>query len=147
MKSWLIVEEGAERGGTYHLSSKILTIGRGPANPIQIVDTSVSRQHAQLRFMEDHYIITDMNSRNGTFINTKRIRQPTPLQNGDTVQIGNVVMLYLTGDGPEDQPDLVKSWKKATATTRFASTIVLKTEDIETEAAMTDEFETPDVDS
>jgi pSer/pThr/pTyr-binding forkhead associated (FHA) protein len=131
MNSWLIVEEGPISGGSYRLRQGVLTIGRGPANPIQIVHPSVSRRHAQLRLVAAQYIITDLMSRNGTYVNSQRISEPTALNNGDVVQVGDIVALYLIGKGPEDQVDLVLSWKKASDTTRIARTSIMRASNID----------------
>ena len=131
MKNWLVIEEGHQSGGIFRLRQEVLTLGRGPANPIQIVDPSVSRQHAQLRKIEGSYWITDLSSHNGTYVNNRRIHKQTPLNNGDILSIGDVTLLYLVGETPSDQPDLVRSWKKSSATTRIAGTVAMQATDFD----------------
>ncbi len=131
MKSWLIIEEGHQSGGIFRLKQDILTVGRGPANPIQIVDRSVSRQHAQLKRIKNSYWITDLASRNGVYVNSRQISKQTPLRNGDILQIGDVMLLYLEGEAPSDQPDLVLSWKKSSETTRIAGTVAMQLKDLD----------------
>ena len=130
MDCWLILEEGPINGGTYRLRQEILTIGRSPANPVQVVHTSVSRRHAQLKRGEYGYILTDLTSRNGTYINGQLLKEPKRLRNGDIIQIGDIMLLYLVGKGPEGQKDLVTSWKKASDTTRITPTTVIQAQDL-----------------
>jgi len=141
MECWLIVEEGIKTGGSYRLKQEIMTIGRNPANPIQIVDTSVSRHHAQMKIVGHRYYITDLSSRNGTFVNQRKVTEGVPLRNGDIIQLGDVVLLYLVGKGPRDQPDLVQSWKKASETTRITKTTAMKSTDLDIESETTEEID------
>ncbi len=55
----------------------------------------VSRQHARLTFYNDALHITDLGSTNGTMVNGRRLRsyQPMPLQHGDEIQLGSLVLL------------------------------------------------------
>ena len=63
-------------------------IGKGPRNDIVIADPAVSSSHALIRAEESGYTITDLGSRNGTFVNGERIIEPRQLNHGDIVGIG-----------------------------------------------------------
>ncbi|HEY8131359.1 MAG TPA: FHA domain-containing protein [Thermoanaerobaculia bacterium] len=63
-------------------------IGRGSRCQIRLHSSSVSRQHARIRLDSSGPSIEDLQSRNGTFVNGKRIEAPTALQNGDNIEIG-----------------------------------------------------------
>ncbi|MEN3335062.1 MAG: transport system ATP-binding/permease protein [Blastocatellia bacterium] len=63
-------------------------IGKGPRNDLVIADPAVSTAHAAIRAGNEKYTISDLGSRNGTFVNGKRLTQPQPLQHGDVISIG-----------------------------------------------------------
>jgi hypothetical protein len=68
-----------------------LTIGRDPANALafhQEEDVWVGRKHAKIIRQADGFVIIDLNSRNGTFVNTERLTGPTPLKSGDVIEFG-----------------------------------------------------------
>ncbi len=65
-----------------------LTIGRSPDNDIMIDNLAVSTLHARVMLDEDHYIVEDQQSLNGTFVNNRRVQQRTVLRDGDAIAIG-----------------------------------------------------------
>jgi signal transduction histidine kinase len=95
----LFVIQGRDQGTRFELDSHSVSypLGRDTANPIQLHDTEVSRRHAELRRNGDMFLISDLGSSNGTFVNNQRIQQQE-LASGDQVQIGRTVMLF-TGLG------------------------------------------------
>jgi pSer/pThr/pTyr-binding forkhead associated (FHA) protein len=64
-----------------------ITIGRNPANDIHIDNLGVSKQHAKISKQDGAYVIEDLNSTNGTFLNNKRIAKAI-LNDSDEVHIG-----------------------------------------------------------
>lgn len=78
---------------TYELTEKITTLGRTPANTIQIQDTSASRKHCMIKIESDHYILRDLQSGNGTQVNGERIKDHY-LEDGDRIQIGTTVLKF-----------------------------------------------------
>jgi len=64
-----------------------LTIGRHPACEIVLDDGSVSRQHARIFKQGSGYLLEDLNSRNGTFLNNRQIEEETRLLDGDVIKI------------------------------------------------------------
>jgi len=72
----------------YALDQPEITIGRQADNAIVLTDTQVSRQHARLTVGETGVTIADLDSANGTRVNGTPITKPTPLHDGDTIQIG-----------------------------------------------------------
>ena len=75
------------------LKKTSLSIGRSPGNDVVIDNLAVSGHHARLSIDEDHYVIEDMNSLNGTFLNNQRIRRST-LKDGDEIVIGKHSLVY-----------------------------------------------------
>jgi len=71
----------------WSLAQEVTTIGRWDDNEITIPDRWISRHHAQIRRQGAHYVIYDLDSKNGLFVNGKRVTQPVTLENGDQIQI------------------------------------------------------------
>ncbi len=88
----LITIKGPTQGREYTLGDECL-LGRSPNCQIYIGDLTVSRQHARIQKTDRGYIIEDLGSGNGTFINDRRVTQHL-LQNSDTVRISNSVFQY-----------------------------------------------------
>jgi len=93
----LVVVEGAEAGRCFVLGAEA-HLGRSPDNDVCLPDQESSRQHALLLCADDSCNVYDLDSRNGTWVNGVRISQPTRLQAGDTIQLGDTV-LRLKWDG------------------------------------------------
>ena len=68
-------------------------IGRSRDNDIVILDQSLSRQHARIEVQGDRVLISDLQSRNGTFVNGEKIDE-AHLKNGDTIQWGDVLCTF-----------------------------------------------------
>ena len=77
--SYLLVTAGPGRGHTYELRGEV-HLGRSRANAIALTDGKVSRNHARLDPVRSTYILTDLGSANGTFVNGVRITQPVRLR-------------------------------------------------------------------
>ncbi|MFA6955226.1 MAG: DUF4388 domain-containing protein [Thermoanaerobaculia bacterium] len=69
------------------------TIGREPGNGIQVPDSSVSGLHAKIRKTSDGYLLEDINSRNGTYVNGERI-QSRLLKSDDKIRLGKVHLVF-----------------------------------------------------
>ena len=63
-------------------------LGKNPRNDIMIADSSVSTTHALIRNEGGNYTVSDLGSRNGTYLNGERILEPRPLQHGDVIGLG-----------------------------------------------------------
>ena len=82
-----------------------LTIGR--AAELVIADARVSRQHARVFRRDRAYVVEDLGSANGTFVNEVRITAPVQLQSGDRIRIGSADLIY--GSGPAPSASLPES--------------------------------------
>ncbi len=109
----LFVIRGADQGTRFELSEAVLQMGRDASNSIQFHDTEVSRHHAEVRRIDGDYVISDLHSSNGTFVNGQRIERHR-LSTGDQVQVGCTLMLY-TGPAEETPEELAKIVSIATA--------------------------------
>ena len=75
------------------IQKSTLSIGRLPGNDIVIDNLAVSGYHARLILDEDHYVIEDLSSLNGTFLNNQRVRRGS-LKDGDAIVIGKHTLLF-----------------------------------------------------
>ena len=79
------------------VEKELITIGRKPDNDIEIDNLAVSGHHARIFKMEDWFLIEDIDSLNGTFVNGKMIKE-SPLKNGDEILIGKHILKFLSTD-------------------------------------------------
>ena len=89
----------------YPLVKATINIGRGLENDIVIDNIRVSRNHAQLRAIKGQFVLFDLNSTRGTFINGRRIIQAI-LYPHDTISLGDVILTFNQED-PAPRPDLI----------------------------------------
>jgi diguanylate cyclase (GGDEF)-like protein len=93
-----------ELGRRYVLNDSVMTIGRGASNHIVVSSDAVSRQHAQLERRGTDFVVSDLNSTNGTFINNERKRPSSSrLNRGDQLRVGDTVFKFLSGSDIEGQ--------------------------------------------
>ncbi len=97
----IIIQTGPDQGKEIILDKPDLGIGRDGHNEIVINDPEVSRYHAHLFLGEKGYMVEDKGSTNGTFVNTKRITEPTLLKNNDVVLLGENISFNFEGDNLE----------------------------------------------
>jgi predicted component of type VI protein secretion system len=86
----------------FSLSQGNLTIGRLPDNTVQVDNPAVSSHHARVYWETDHYVLEDLNSLNGTFINNRRVSKAT-LKEGDQVLVGKHTLVF-KDEWHEDAP-------------------------------------------
>lgn len=95
----LVWMEDDEIKGRWLLTQAVTTIGRAEDNGIVVDDRWVSRYHAQVRREEGRYVVVDQDSKNGTIVNGQRITGPTPLADGDQVQVAPLIKLTFVDYG------------------------------------------------
>jgi diguanylate cyclase (GGDEF)-like protein len=87
--------------GSRHLLDKDrMVLGRGDDCDISVPDHSVSRRHTQFELDVTGYLVTDLGSTNGTFVNDKPALR-TPLEDGDYLRAGNCIFRFLAGGNVE----------------------------------------------
>ncbi len=94
----LIMRTGPNPGKTFELTKTETYIGRDINNDIVINDSEVSRKHARLIVQAGGYVLEDLGSTNGTFVNGQRLMGPHVLRPGELVMLGeNVSLAFETG--------------------------------------------------
>lgn len=88
-QAYLIVEGSR----IFPLTGGVVNIGRSPNNQLALADRRVSRSHAQLRLVSGRYVIFDLNSTGGTFVNDHRVKQMA-LYPGDVISLAGVTLVY-----------------------------------------------------
>lgn len=89
----LVMHAGPTPGKVYPLEGDVLTIGREAGNAVTINDAEISRKHTQMVSQGGKYVLTDLGSTNGTFVNGQRITGQHVLQPGDSISLGEQINL------------------------------------------------------
>ncbi len=89
----LIVVKAEGLEGEIVLEEDETVIGRDEESDIPVADSRLSRKHCKIALQEDHYVITDLGSSNGTFVNGIKISEKT-LENGDQIQVGSNIFQF-----------------------------------------------------
>ncbi len=94
-KFQFVMRSGPTPGVTFPLDGDQITIGRDSTNGVAINDAEVSRKHARMVFQGGKYVIEDLGSTNGTFVNGQRLAGPVVLKAGDVISLGEqIVLMY-----------------------------------------------------
>jgi pilus assembly protein CpaF len=88
----IIISEkgGAERRETFEKNE--INVGRVQGNDLMLPKGNVSKHHARLLFRDGRFIVTDLKSTNGTYVNGRKIAQATIVREGDKIYIGDFVL-------------------------------------------------------
>jgi pSer/pThr/pTyr-binding forkhead associated (FHA) protein len=118
----LIVVNGKQEGNYYPLGRRTNVVGRDEALPIQILDNMVSRKHLQIRFEPDlnQYFAYDMKSRNGVYVNNRKVEGELALKDGDIILIGLTSLLFTDKDF-KDKDSALLHYKKVGERMRVTS--------------------------
>ena len=93
----LVVKRGPNAGSRFLLDRDVTTAGRHPESDIFLDDVTVSRRHAEFRRAETGgFVVRDVGSLNGTYLNRERI-DSSELSGGDEVQIGKFRLVFFAG--------------------------------------------------
>jgi predicted component of type VI protein secretion system len=92
----LVVRQGPEIGTRYSLVGDHMSVGRVPDNDIQLDDFTVSRQHAVFVKQGAAWLVRDLGSLNGTYVNNERVDESV-VAHGDAVQIGRFHLIAFFG--------------------------------------------------
>jgi pSer/pThr/pTyr-binding forkhead associated (FHA) protein len=94
----LVVKRGPNVGSRFALDNDVVRAGRHPESDIFLDDITVSRRHVEIQRDGETYVVRDVGSLNGTYLNRERVDRAT-LHNGDELQIGTFKLVFLTGRG------------------------------------------------
>ena len=95
----LVVTRGPNSGSQFPLEHVITTAGRHPSSDIFLDDVTVSRHHVEIERTTSGYVVRDVGSLNGTYLNQHRIERDVPLAHGDELQVGRFKLLFTSGTG------------------------------------------------
>jgi pSer/pThr/pTyr-binding forkhead associated (FHA) protein len=109
-----VMRSGPTVGKIFPLDAQEVTIGRDAVNIVAINDAEVSRKHARMELRGSTYVIQDLGSTNGTFVNGTRVSGTQVLNPGDTVSFGEGIVVVYESVG--DVNATILSSKPAAAT-------------------------------
>ena len=110
----LTMRSGPNPGTVYALDTDQISIGRDSSNEIAVNDAEVSRRHSRLTFQGGKYVLEDLGSTNGTFVNGQRLTGPRVLKSGEVISLGEqIVFVYEAVDS--DPGATMVSQRKAPA--------------------------------
>jgi pSer/pThr/pTyr-binding forkhead associated (FHA) protein len=92
----LVVKRGPNAGSRFLLDQTMTSAGRHPDSDIFLDDVTVSRRHAEFRQDGEEFLVVDVGSLNGTYVNREPVDSAV-LANGDEVQIGKFRLVFLAG--------------------------------------------------
>ena len=98
----LVAIGGPLNGGTFYLDEPVVSIGRLASNDIYLEDLFVSRHHSVIRNQGGQYVIEDVNSANGTYVDGERV-DAGALEEGSIIQIGASRFLFRLREESESE--------------------------------------------
>ncbi len=108
----------------FPLREAVIDIGRRMENTLTIDDPRVSRNHAQLRAIDGHFVIFDLNSTGGTYVNSQRSHQSV-LYPGDVISLAGVPLIY-GQDNPPHRTDLKETTPLVSSASAERQTAILR---------------------
>lgn len=90
----IVVKRGPNAGSRFLLNRPVTSAGRHPGSDLLLDDVTASRRHVEFRREDGEFVIVDVGSRNGTYVNN-RLVQSAVLKDGDEIQIGKFRLIFL----------------------------------------------------
>lgn len=103
----LTVTQGPTPGKSIALTKDVVTVGRDASNDVAINDAEVSRHHARLTRQPGGYLLEDVGSTNGTFVNGQRLTGPYALKPGDALGLGENLLLTFEAEMVDAQATVI----------------------------------------
>jgi predicted component of type VI protein secretion system len=101
----LVMKSAPYQDKSFPLVKDETTIGRDTTSDIVISDAEISRRHARIYKLGDSYMVEDLGSTNGTFVNGQRLVGPHALLPGETIRFGENIMLVFEAPLPPYDPN------------------------------------------
>lgn len=98
MPACLVVDRGDHSHVVYLLEADVTTLGRGETNDIASGDPFASREHARVRRDGATFVLEDLGSKNGVFVNGARVAGLRPLAHGDVITLAGLSAVFKLGD-------------------------------------------------
>ncbi len=108
-----VMRSGPTPGVTFPLEGDQLFIGRDSSNAVPINDAEISRKHSRLSYQGGKYVLEDLGSTNGTFVNGQRLAGPVVLKAGDVVSLGEQIVLMYDAINMDPGATIASSRKSA----------------------------------
>src|SRR6185369_12464284 len=90
----ILVRTGSLRGRRMPIRTPVVNVGRADFNDIVLAEPSVSTTHAKLQRKDGLWVISDLGSTNGTYVEGEPVADETPLPPGATIRFGDVAVLF-----------------------------------------------------
>jgi predicted component of type VI protein secretion system len=113
----IVVYQDPTTQQVFPLTEGVITIGREAYNDVVLIDPEASRKHAQISFQAGRYVVEDMGSTNGTYVNGRQIMSPTTLNRGDVIEVGEMARIVFQGPGA----DIAETVMRAPSSSRDAT--------------------------
>jgi len=110
-----VMRSGPTPGATYSLEGDQIVIGRDSSNGVVINDAEISRRHSRLTFQGGKYVLEDLGSTNGTFVNGQRLAGPVVLKSGDVVSLGEQIVMMFEALSADAGATVISSRKSTSA--------------------------------
>ena len=136
----LIAIEGPLKGQTFPLREATV-LGRSIEADLRLDDLAISRRHARISLVGDKHFIEDLGSGNGTAVNGKTIAAPTPLKDGDRIELADHVFRFAAEPAPRASGVTIVDEPSAAAPPALES---LEVKAVSMEAAMAQRMTAPD---
>lgn len=103
----LVITRGPDAGNRLLLDADVVTVGRHPDSGIVLEDVTVSRRHAEILRRRGAFMLRDVGSLNGTYVNGESVERAA-LSSGDELRIGIYVFAFLAAG--DRRPERTRQW-------------------------------------
>lgn len=95
-EAYLVVTTETGQREVHRIERSSMTLGRGADSDLVLTNPRISRRHARLTWDGEHFLVEDLGSKNGTRINRAPIATPTPIADGDTLELADSHLQFQT---------------------------------------------------